>query len=64
MTKLLLTATEAAEMLGVGRSKLYELAASGQIETVKIGKLRRVPVEAVERYVSKLRSDPQIPESA
>ena len=54
MSKLLLTAEEAAHLIGVGRSKMYELIASGAIKSVKIGVLRRVPVAALEDYVAAL----------
>lgn len=37
MDKLLLTPTEAASALGIGRSKLYELLKSGQLLSVHIG---------------------------
>lgn len=38
MTKLLLTADEAAEIVGIGRAKVYELLRLGQIESVRIGR--------------------------
>ncbi len=46
----------AAAALGIGRSKLFELIAAGQIETVQIGRARRVPHEALEQYVARLRA--------
>ncbi len=45
----------AAAQLGIGRSKLFELIAAGEIETVQIGRSRRVPTEALESYVARLR---------
>jgi excisionase family DNA binding protein len=33
---------EAARMIGVGRTKLYELIASGEIEAIKLGKSTRI----------------------
>jgi excisionase family DNA binding protein len=45
----------AAASLGIGRSKLFELIAAGQIETVQIGRARRVPAQALEDYVARLR---------
>ena len=42
MNKLLLTPKEATELLGISRSKLYELLRAGTIESVKIGDCRRV----------------------
>lgn len=57
MHKLLLTAEEAAELLGIGRSKVYELLRVGAMESVQIGSSRRVPVVAVQEYVNRLRDD-------
>lgn len=51
--KLLLTIDEAAASLGVCRSILYMLVLSGQIASIKIGRARRVPVVALERYVAR-----------
>ncbi len=45
----------AAAQLGIGRSKLFELIAAGEIETVQIGRSRRVPADALEDYVARLR---------
>jgi excisionase family DNA binding protein len=36
---------EAADALGISRSKAYELIASGKIPTMEIGGIRRVPAE-------------------
>lgn len=54
MPKLLLTVPEAAEALAISRSKLYELIAAGLVRSVRIDGSRRVPVEALESYVSAL----------
>ncbi len=37
----------AAAVLGIGRSKLFELIAAGEIETVQIGRSRRIPAQAL-----------------
>ena len=50
--KLLLTVVEAAHRLGIGRTLMYELLNSGQIESVHVGRLRKVPVEALKRFVA------------
>jgi len=57
MDKLLLTPEEAAEALGICRSKLYELLRAGVIESVHISASRRVPVATVVEYVERLRSE-------
>jgi excisionase family DNA binding protein len=55
MPRLLLTPTEAADALGIGRSKLYELLRAGTLESVLIGTARRIPTDAVDTYVRTLR---------
>lgn len=54
MTKLLLRESEAREMLGVSRTTLFELMRTGEIESVRIGRSRRIPVTALEEYVDRL----------
>ena len=55
MEKLLLRPEEAAELIGVGRTKVYELMRTGQLESVRIGSTRRVPSLALLDYVEGLR---------
>ena len=50
-TKLLLTAVEAAEQLTVSRTKVYELMAAGSLRSIRIGRLRRVPVDALQEFI-------------
>lgn len=50
-TPLLLTVPQAAAMLSLGRTTVYELIGSGELETVVIGRARRVPVAAVVEFV-------------
>ena len=52
---ILLTPTEAARALGIGRSKLYELMQDGVLESVHIGACRRIPAEALTALVERLR---------
>lgn len=54
--KLLLTAEEAADVLGIGRTKVYELILSRALESVKIGASRRVPSDALVEFVASLRT--------
>ena len=51
MEKMLLTPTEAATTLGIGRSKLYELMRAGVVPSVRIGAHRRVPADRVHGSV-------------
>jgi excisionase family DNA binding protein len=52
----LLTPTEAARALGIGRSKLYELLQDGVLESVHIGACRRIPTDALTSLVNRLRT--------
>jgi excisionase family DNA binding protein len=54
VSRVLLTVQEAAERLGIGRSLMYDLLRSGEVESVRIGRLRRVPVGAVDSYATSL----------
>ncbi len=54
---MLLTPTEAALALGIGRSKLYELMQAGILESVHIGACRRIPTDALADLVTKLRAE-------
>ena len=49
--KLVLTPDEACEALGVKRSTLHKMLMTGQIPSIKIGKLRRIPAEGLRAYV-------------
>jgi len=55
--KLLLTVVEAAHRLGIGRTLMYELLGSGQIRSVHVGRLRKVPAEALANFVERCRSE-------
>ena len=49
MERLLLTVREAEDMLSVSRSRVYELIYAEQLDSVKIGRSRRVSVASVQR---------------
>jgi excisionase family DNA binding protein len=42
---------EACRLTGIGRSKLYELIAAGEIEIVKVGAITLIPVESLRRLL-------------
>lgn len=54
MEKILLNVEEAAEVLGVGKSTVYDLIRMRLLRSVRIGKSRRVPVEACRELVERL----------
>lgn len=55
-TKLLLTPNEAADQLAVSRTKVYELMAAGTLRSIHIGRLRRVPVDALRDFIVDMES--------
>jgi excisionase family DNA binding protein len=52
--RLLLTVEETAEVLHIGRSKVFDLIRCGDLDSVKIGRLRRVPADAVDAFMVRL----------
>ena len=52
--RLLLTVSETAIVLGMGRSKVYEMVRDGVIPSVKIDGCRRVKASALAAYVDSL----------
>ncbi len=54
---VLLTVEEAAERLRIGRTSMYRLVSTGTVESVTVGRLRRVPAECLAEYVARLRVD-------
>lgn len=56
MEKLLLSVEEAADRLSLGRTKTYELIASGRLRSVNIGRARRVPIDALAEFVDALQN--------
>lgn len=55
--KLLLTPVEAAQLLSISRSKLYELISQGRLTTVRIDASRRVPRDALVDFVNHLKGE-------
>ena len=43
---------EAAAILGIGRSKLYEFISSGEIRSIRIGRLRKIPIAAIDEFLA------------
>ena len=51
--KLVYSAQEVAEMLGISRSYAYELIKNGTIPALQLGKKRVVPKETFIRWVNR-----------
>ncbi|MGQ0629415.1 MAG: helix-turn-helix domain-containing protein [Sporichthyaceae bacterium] len=54
MATVLLTVEDAAEALALGRTKVYELLDAGALRSVKIGRARRIPLDALHEFVQQL----------
>lgn len=55
--KLLHSPEETATMLDLSRSQTAEMIARGEIESFKIGRLRKIPRDAIDAYIERLRAD-------
>ena len=51
MEKLLLKPAEVTEILGICRSRIYEMLATGELPSVRIGRSLRIPVDALKEWV-------------
>lgn len=57
LDRTLLTVEEAAERLGIGRTRMFALLKSGEVESVRIGRSRRIHIRAIDEYAEGLRTD-------
>ncbi len=55
-TKLLLSVEEAADLLGVSRTTVYDLLRTRTLGSVRIGRCRRISLDALQEYVERLPS--------
>ena len=49
---LLLRVEEVARALAICRSKVYQLIASGDLPSMTIGSARRVPTQALQKWIA------------
>ena len=49
--RLLLRVPEVAKALGLGRTKVYELSATGELPVIRLGRAVRVSVTALQKWV-------------
>jgi excisionase family DNA binding protein len=59
--RVLLRVEEAADRLAISRTLMFAYLKSGAIESVKVGRLRRVPADALTAFVARLTSGHAIP---
>jgi excisionase family DNA binding protein len=54
--RLLYSRTEAAAQLGIGISQMNELITRGEIDSLKLGRLRKIEHSALTAYIARLRA--------
>ena len=54
--QIFMTVEEAAAALRIGRTRMFDLIAKGQVSSVLIGRSRRVSVDALREYAKRLES--------
>ena len=57
---LLVSVEEAAQMLSIGRSLVYKLVQSHQVQSIKIGRCRLIPVFALEAFIAQQVGQPGV----
>ncbi|OPG03077.1 transcriptional regulator [Streptomyces sp. GKU 895] len=57
MPRILYPTDEVAQQLGVGLTTAKALIRSGELRSVKIGRARRVPADALQEYVQRLDAE-------
>jgi excisionase family DNA binding protein len=55
-TPITVRVREACRLTGIGRSKLYELIAAGEIDTIKVGTITLVPLCGLVRFLERRRA--------
>ena len=53
------TVEQVADMLHIGRDKVYYLLRTGQLRSIKIGKLRRITEDHLAEFIASLEDLPQ-----
>ena len=51
LTPLAVRVREACRLTGIGRSKLYELMAAGEIRIIKVGSITLIPFAGLRQFL-------------
>lgn len=62
MDPTLLTVTEAARRLALGRATTYQLVRRGEIPSIRVGRAVRVPVHALDAWIAARTTGGEMPE--
>jgi excisionase family DNA binding protein len=54
---VLYSVEEAADLLGIGRTFMFRLIRTGQIQSFKIGKRRKITSDAIHEYINRLQRE-------
>ena len=57
MERLLLKPNEVMETLNIGRSLFYQMTACGDLPSVRVGRLVRVPSKALEEWIEQQQKE-------
>lgn len=49
--KLLYTVEESAARLSIGVTKMKQLVADGEVRSIRVGRLRRIPASSLAEYI-------------
>ena len=52
--RLVFSVEAAAELLSLSRTRMFALLKAGQVRSIRVGRLRRIPADALTEYVDQL----------
>jgi excisionase family DNA binding protein len=52
---ILYTAEEVADILNIGRSTVFKLMKQNRLESIRLGRSRRIPLDAIQGFIDDLR---------
>jgi excisionase family DNA binding protein len=52
--RLVLSVEAAAELLSISRTRMFALIRAGNMRSIRVGRLRRIPADALAEYVDQL----------
>jgi excisionase family DNA binding protein len=55
---LLLRVEEVAQLLGLGRTRTFQMVSAGQLPVVRIGRFVRIPRAALEEWIAERTAPP------
>lgn len=53
MTSMLCSVNEAAHMLGIGRTKIYDMLSKGDLASMQIGTRRLVKIDSIKALIER-----------